>query len=178
MSLLNFCKSKPNERFFFSTLLLKLFNFQLENIIVMIQRLQTVWLLLASICFLSEWIPSIFMVKTITPGDGVLADQMLFVAESLTLMIGSGVSGILALIAVFLYKERTFQILVSASASLLHLILVIGTCFIILYKTNKLNDFSPQLGFFLAMAGIVFIWLASRAIRKDQELLRSMDRLR
>lgn len=144
----------------------------------MIQRIQTIWLLLASICFLSEWIPSIVMVKTLTPGEGIFADQALYVAESMPLMVGSGVSGILALIAVFLYNERTFQILISALSSLLHLILSIGTSFIILYKTDKLNDFSPQMGFFLAMAGIIFIWLATKGIRKDQEIVRSADRLR
>jgi hypothetical protein len=144
----------------------------------MIQRIQTVWLFLAAVCFLSEWIPSMIMVKTLTPGEGVLADQVLYISESMPLLIGSGISGILSLIAVFLYNERTFQILIAALSSMLQLILGIGTCFIILYKTNKLNDFSPQLGFFLTMGGIIFIWLATRAIRKDQEIVRSMDRLR
>lgn len=144
----------------------------------MIQRIQTVWLFLAAVCFLSEWIPSMIIVKTLTPGEGVLADQVLYISESMPLLIGSGISGILSLIAVFLYNERTFQILIAALSSMLQLILGIGTCFIILYKTNKLNDFSPQLGFFLTMGGIIFIWLATRAIRKDQEIVRSMDRLR
>ncbi len=144
----------------------------------MIQRIQTIWLLVASICFLSEWIPSIIMVKTLTPDDGLFADKALYTAESMPLMFGSALSGILALISVFLYKERTFQILISALSSLLQLILTIGGCIIILYRSNKLNDFSPDIGFFLAMAGIVSIWLASRAIRRDQELIRSADRLR
>ena len=144
----------------------------------MIQRIQTIWLLLASICFLSEWFPSIVMVKTLTPGEGPFADQALYVSESMPLMFGSAISGILAVIAVFLYKDRTFQILISALASMMHLILSIGTCIVILYKTNKLNDFSPQLGFILAMGGIIFIWLATRGIRKDQDKLRAMDRLR
>jgi hypothetical protein len=144
----------------------------------MIQRIQTIWLFLAAVCFLSEWIPSIIMVKTLTPDEGVFADNALYVAESFPLMIGSGVSGILALISVFLYKERTSQILISALSSLIQLLLTVGGCFIILYRTQKMNDFSPNTGFFLSMAGIVFIWLASRAIRRDQELIKSMDRLR
>jgi predicted tellurium resistance membrane protein TerC len=144
----------------------------------MIQRIQTIWLLLATLCFLSEWIPSVIIVKTLTPDDGIFADQALYTSESMPLMIGAGVSGLLAMISVFLYKERTFQILVSATASLMQLLLYIGATFLILNKTHKINEFSPQMGFFLGMTGIVFIWLASRAIRRDQEILRSSERLR
>jgi uncharacterized membrane protein YfcA len=144
----------------------------------MIQRIQTIWLLLASMAFLAEWYPSVPMVKTLSPGEGLLADQVLYASESMPLLIGSGVSGILALIAVFLYKERTMQIVIAASSSLVQILLTIGSSILILYKYNKMNDFSPQLGFMFALAGIIFVWLATRGIRKDQQIVRSMDRLR
>ncbi len=144
----------------------------------MIQRIQSIWLLLASICFLAQWLPSIIMVRTMTSGKGVFSDNVFYVSESTALMLGSGVSGVMAMIAIFLYKERTFQIMITALASLTQLILCVGTIFYVLYKTEKLNDFNPDMGLFLAMAGMVFVWLATRAIRRDQDIVKSMDRLR
>lgn len=144
----------------------------------MIQRIQSIWLVLASLSFFGQWIPSMIMVKTLNVGEGYFADKEFYVSESLALMLGSGVSGLLALIAVFLYKERTFQILITALASLTQLIFCVGTLFYVLFKYDKMHDFSPDGGLFLAMAGMIFIWMATRAIRKDQELLKSMDRLR
>lgn len=144
----------------------------------MIQRIQTIWLLLAGGCFLAQWIPSMAMLQTLNMDQGYFADRILYVSENYIVLIASGVSGLLALISVFLYKERTFQILLSALSSFIQLLFCIGTCFYLLYKAGLINDFSPDTGLFLSMAGIVFIWLASRAIRRDQEILKSMDRLR
>jgi hypothetical protein len=144
----------------------------------MIQRIQSVWLFLAAISFLAQWLPEMVMVRTMTPGPGIYSDKVLYVGESIALMLGSGISGLLAFIAIFLFKERTFQIMTTALASLTQLILCVGTVFFGLYKTKKLNAFDPDMGLFLAMAGMVFIWLATRAIKKDQELVKSMDRLR
>ncbi|MBK6545414.1 MAG: DUF4293 domain-containing protein [Saprospiraceae bacterium] len=144
----------------------------------MIQRIQTIWLTLSAFCFLGLWAPSLSVVKTTSASAGVFSDLILYANESMSILIGSGVTGILVFISIFLYKERTFQILLSAGSSLLHLILCVGSPFLLLSKSNKLNEFVPDTGLFLSMAGIVLIWLATRAIRRDEALVKSMDRLR
>lgn len=118
------------------------------------------------------------LVKTQSPGEGVFSDGQFLSTESLGILIGAGVSGLLSLISIFLFKERTFQILLAAISSLLQLFSVIGWCFLTVSNAGKLNEFAPGPGLYVSMAGIILIWLATRAIRKDEALIKSMDRLR
>jgi hypothetical protein len=41
----------------------------------MIQRIQSVWLFLAAISFLAQWLPEMVMVRTMTPGPGIYSDK-------------------------------------------------------------------------------------------------------
>lgn len=144
----------------------------------MIQRIQSIWLFLAACCFLAQWYPSLELLRTRTSGQGIFEDQIFYSAESYALLIGSGVTGILALIAIFLYEERVMQILITFLSSLIQMILGVGLPFYLLNKANKIGQFEPAIGLWLIAAGLVFCWLATRAIRKDDMLVKSMDRLR
>ncbi|MBK9106995.1 MAG: DUF4293 family protein [Saprospiraceae bacterium] len=45
-------------------------------------------------------------------------------------------------------------------------------------KAGKINQFEPGIGLWLSGIGLFMCWLATRSIRKDEALVRSMDRLR
>jgi hypothetical protein len=128
----------------------------------MIQRIQTVWLLLSAVLFGLALLPSIFLVKTNSPGPGPFSDSVLQSLESPILTSGGVASAVLALIAIFLFKNRTNQILVAS----------------MLYRLGKFEDMRMDAGMYFGLAGVLFVWLASRAIRKDEEKVKSMDRLR
>ena len=43
---------------------------------------------------------------------------------------------------------------------------------------GKFEEITPGIGFFTGFLGIICIWLATRAIKNDEKLVKSMDRLR
>ena len=136
----------------------------------MIQRIQTLWLLLASICaFASVKLPFYFgslevpgPTITITPYDNF----MLLVFVIATALIG--------LVTIFLFSNRSLQIkmcivgLVLSLANLMHYFLYMKN-----FKTGGLSLYS-----ILSFLVTVFFILAIRSIYKDQKLLKSLDRLR
>jgi drug/metabolite transporter (DMT)-like permease len=136
----------------------------------MIQRIQTLWLLLASICaFASVKLPFYFgslevpgPTITITPYDHF----MLLVFVIATALMG--------LVSIFLFSNRSLQIkmcivgLVLSLANLMHYFLFMKN-----FKTGGLSLYS-----ILSFLVPVFFILAIRSIYKDQKLLKSLDRLR
>ena len=136
----------------------------------MIQRIQTLWLLLASICaFASVKLPFYFgslevpgPTVTITPYDNFML--LVFVIAT----------ALMALVSIFLFSNRSLQIkmcivgLVLSLANLMHYFLFMKN-----FKTGGLSLYS-----ILSFLVPVFFILAIRSIYKDQKLLKSLDRLR
>jgi drug/metabolite transporter (DMT)-like permease len=136
----------------------------------MIQRIQTLWLLLASICaFASVKLPFYFgslevpgPTITITPYDNFML--LVFVIAT----------ALMALVSIFLFSNRSLQIkmcivgLVLSLANLMHYFLFMKN-----FKTGGLSLYS-----ILSFLVPVFFILAIRSIYKDQKLLKSLDRLR
>ena len=136
----------------------------------MIQRIQTLWLLLASICaFASVKLPFYFgslevpgPTITITPYDNF----MLLVFVIATALMG--------LVTIFLFSNRSLQIkmcivgLVLSLANLMHYFLYMKN-----FKTGGLSLYS-----ILSFLVPVFFILAIIGMYKDQKLLKSLDRLR
>jgi uncharacterized membrane protein len=136
----------------------------------MIQRIQTLWLLLASICaFASLKLPFYFgslevpgPTITITPYDHFML--LVFVIAT----------ALMALVSIFLFSNRSLQIkmcvvgLVLSLANLMHYFLYMKN-----FKTGGLSLYSA-----LSFLVPVFFILAIRSIYKDQKLLKSLDRLR
>jgi NADH:ubiquinone oxidoreductase subunit K len=142
----------------------------------MIQRIQSVYLLLAAaalvavLFFGSVWQPA-------TASFGLFT--FTFVAVSVA-------AGLVALVAVFLYQNRPRQRRVVFGVQVLALIqtaLLYGG----LYLVGALRYTSPATGqvdvgrvvvLLLPVLGYGLLYLARRAITSDIELVRSMDRLR
>jgi hypothetical protein len=146
--------------------------------LTMIQRIQSLWLLLSGIGFLIHWWPGIALFKTQQHGDGVFSDGMFYARESYAALIGSGVAGILCLIAIFLYRERIMQTLIVAAACLIQLVFSVGWPYYQVFLAGQSSHSVPGLGLWISVAGLLLCWLAVRAIRRDEALVRSMDRLR
>lgn len=50
--------------------------------------------------------------------------------------------------------------------------------YVYLAQTNDVVATKPQIGVLLFAISMVFDWLAVKAIRKDEDLVRSVDRIR
>ncbi|MEI6766570.1 MAG: DUF4293 domain-containing protein [Bacteroidota bacterium] len=156
----------------------------------MIQRIQTLFLLLAiaatgSIFFLPlvsyyglEHILMLDITKITNPVPGDVIPGLdkisvlpLFIAYILVIVI--------ALVAIFLYKNRPIQYRVVAVAMLVNILLVAGI-FYYADKIGKMINVAPAYGagVYLAIVPLIFFVLAQRYIRRDEKLVRSADRLR
>jgi hypothetical protein len=83
-------------------------------------------------------------------------------------------TGIISLIAIFMYSNRKTQIRFTLIALLLSVIAV-GYLFLL---TKDFADGTLSLTSVFALLPPVFLFLAWRGIYKDEKLVRSMDRLR
>lgn len=136
----------------------------------MIQRIQTLWLLLASICaFSSVKLPFYFGSLEI-PGPTVTITPY----DHFMLLVFVIATGLVALISIFLYSNRSLQIKMSVVGLLLGLVnLVHYFLYMRGFKSGGLSLYS-----ILSFLVPVFFVLSIMGIYKDQKLLKSLDRLR
>jgi hypothetical protein len=152
----------------------------------MIQRIQTIWLLLASIT-----IASLLFVPMVTSTVGnieykVLADGLYQTVDGtakklesfLPLLISVIAVSIMAFVNIFNFKNRTTQ----KRFIMGNVVLIIGLSFWCSVYAKKipggLETANYNIGMFLPVIAIVFCILALRGIKNDEKLLKSADRLR
>lgn len=137
----------------------------------MIQRIQTVYLLLA---FVSAGVlPFFFSLFGLQDGTHFYFMQSMLYAALL------GLSAALSLLSVLSYKKRQHQFVLGRLNIILNLILL-G---LFVYRALNLSGETPAvsekgIGMFLPVVTIVFLVLANKAIKRDEDLVKSVDRLR
>lgn len=141
----------------------------------MIQRIQTIWLALAAICG--------FAMAKVPLFTATLADQSkrhYLASESLlSFALAVGIAS-MSLIAIFLFRNRPTQfklaivgVLLSASVTGLQVYSVEN-----FKKATAMVQGTYQWGGLLPIAMMIFLILAAAGIRKDEKLIKSLDRLR
>lgn len=120
-------------------------------------------------------------IHTETSKQGVVVDQKL--GEENTIYIGglAILSALTALFSIFQYRNRLRQIKLGFLNSLL-MSAVLGTTFLGIKSGNSLfNETGSEdfmVGFYLPIIALLFNLMANRFIRKDEDLVRSVDRIR
>lgn len=85
---------------------------------------------------------------------------------------------ILSLTAIFLYKSRVLQFKL-ANLIVLFNVVILGLFFLLDFVIiEDGRTISYQIGSFLPVISIIFAYLASHFIKKDEQLVRSADRIR
>ena len=155
----------------------------------MIQRIQSVYLLLAGLVmfalFLFPLAHNVYInnVPSTIAVTGIFQDvngQQAHTQTFVGLIAGTAVVGILPLVIIFLYKERKKQMLFCY----LYILVVIGFSYWMVQTiksaaegfTMNTNNFG--IGALLSSISIVLAILAANAIKRDEKLVRSADRLR
>jgi hypothetical protein len=135
----------------------------------MIQRQQSLWLLLSAVCgFLSYKFP--FYTGQLKTGIYEEMDG----ASNFFLLILTGISLLLSVITLFLYRERKKQLKFAIAGAILTLIIL--TIYITGISKYQQGNLSITCLFALAMlAGYI---MAARGIWKDEKLVKSLDKLR
>ncbi len=160
----------------------------------MIQRVQTIYLLLASILTgLTAW----FELAIYYSGDQEIyryglfglrstADGELFVPGNwIVQVVIVALSTMLAIFIIFNFKNRKLQIKLGQFNYLLLVAIILSIYFSArnLINIAPLNDFENirvvyWIGFYMPVAAIAFQFLANRGIKKDEDLVKSVERLR
>ena len=161
----------------------------------MLQRIQSLYLFIAAVAFAMLFFMNIYKVETKTDPVAVFTInatvinhfqstttepiQPLFQLFSFSLNL---ISFVLIIVTIFWYKNRVQQNLFARFLILLNS----GLLVVLLLNIDKLKGLvGPipyngvyQPGIALPFISLVLIYLASRAIMKDEKLIRSADRLR
>lgn len=141
----------------------------------MIQRVQSIWLLLAAACAFVTYMTVLY---SGTLADGTekkfaLGDQFVLVAYIIAL-------GVLSLICIFLFRNRKAQL----KFTILTIVLTIGYLALQYFmiegfkKQNAIQTGSYQVAALLPVVMIILLIFAARGIHKDEKLVKSLDRLR
>ena len=87
-------------------------------------------------------------------------------------------SGFLSLISLFLFKNRKNQFVLNRINILINLILLGVLIYHLLTLSGETQVSEKGIGVFLPVVVIVLLAIANKAIKKDEDLVKSVDRLR
>lgn len=137
----------------------------------MIQRIQTVYLILTFLMI--GLLPFIFPLWTLSDG------KEYFFMQNQFYVIFFGLSTAITIYSIISFKKRQTQFVANRLNIVLNLILL-G---LFVYHSLNLSGEAPVvsekgIGMFLPILAIVFLVLANKAIKKDEDLVKSVDRLR
>ncbi len=150
----------------------------------MLQRIQTVYLLLASICMVVSLLThlAVFAMggETVTfeAMGFYLNDEIIF--STWGLFIIGNISAVLSVIIVFLYNKRMLQIRL-AGMNLFIILGYYGLAGFYIYMRNPEAESVFQnigIGIVTPFIAIILTYLAIRKIGADEALIRSLNRIR
>lgn len=139
----------------------------------MIQRIQSIYLLLASI------VSSTLFFFPFASGSGgskpLFADGNLDLNDHIVLLILTIASSICSTVAIFLYRNRIAQMNMGKLAMFVILGLV-GTASFLLFTSGA--DYSLRAGLFVPFLSLILVIMANRAINVDEKRVRDSNRIR
>ena len=139
----------------------------------MIQRQQTLWLLLSTAAAILSFIFPFLTGKGVDK-TGAVTDVSLRADSSFLLLICTAASVILSAAAIFVYKDRKLQM----KLALLGLLLAVIIIALYIMQMNKVSKSTLALFAVLPFAVLAGYYMAFRLIRKDEKLVKSLDKLR
>lgn len=136
----------------------------------MLQRVQTLYL---AVAFLLTGILPLFLNlwTTVDKVDIMAMDYLIYIALF-------GFSSLLALISIFSFKNRQNQFVINRLNMILNFILIGLLVYNSLTLSGEAKVSEKGIGMLLPIFSIVFLVLANKAIKKDEDLVKSVDRIR
>lgn len=145
----------------------------------MIQRIQSIFLLITSLGF---W--SLFLLPFATSDTGIptlLSDKIYNIHDHIVLLVLAVAGGLLSLVDIFLFGNRNMQLKLNYILIAITIILPLIT-FLLLYNEGTAMVEGAVIhdegGLYAMLLTILFGFLSARFIQKDNKIVESMDRLR
>lgn len=161
----------------------------------MIQRVQTIFLFLSGIAIiLMAFFPiavftdaaaaetnTKYMIFTIFEVSNEVGPNPFSFWFNLPILIFVAAIAVISITAIFLYKKRPLQMKLTQIGIFLNILLVMGILFFYIDQIEQVTGTMANyqdIGIYLPLISLVFLILANRFIRKDEKMVRSVDRLR
>ena len=148
----------------------------------MLQRVQTIWMILAAI--------AVFLTIKFSFYSGTLAIQngtdavtsmatdgsyhLVTATDNFLILILTSALGTGIIINIFLFKQRSVQIRIIIAAILMECLII----FLYIKETEKFSQGNFNIWAILHILVIIFLIMASRGIYKDSKLIKESNRLR
>lgn len=98
------------------------------------------------------------------------------------LLLAAGIlfysSSLLSFITIFLYQNRKKQLMLSRLNLIFNLLIIFILIFYLQSLPGEISISMKGIGLFIPLISMVLLSLSHRAIKKDEELVKSVDRLR
>lgn len=136
----------------------------------MVQRIQTVYIIISAFLIgaLYMWFP------VVADAQGVAV----ILREELIVFIPILLSLALAIISILSFKKRQLQFVLNRLNIILNFVLLGVFVYRSLTLSGETLVSEKGIGVLLPIISIVFLVLANKAIKKDEDLVKSVDRLR
>ncbi|GHE28272.1 DUF4293 domain-containing protein [Sphingobacterium griseoflavum] len=157
----------------------------------MIQRIQTLWLLAATITLLGLFIfPYVSFIDLVGLGKQIFVtgvyssvnNEMSRESAAIPQALMAALTALFPLVIVFFYKNRKKQLIFIGIEivliALLGIWMFVSANSILGAISQRLQAGNVGVGFFLLPVAVIFLGMAISGIRKDNKLIKSADRLR
>ena len=140
----------------------------------MIQRQQTLWLLLATAAAVLSFMFPFATGEELVEKTTMRRREELIAGKDFFILLLTIASVGISTVTIFLFKDRKLQI----KLCLLGLLVSIGILVLYIIGMQKLIASTPALWAVLPVLNIIGFFMAFRNIRKDEKLVKSLDKLR
>ena len=148
----------------------------------MIQRIQTIWMILAAIAIFltikfSFYSGTLALQNTADAVTSMATDgsyHLVTATDNFLILILTSALGTGIIINIFLFKHRSIQIRIIIAAILAECLIV----FLYIRETQKFSQGNFNIWAILHFLIVIFLVLAARGIYKDSKLIKESNRLR
>jgi cytochrome c biogenesis factor len=139
----------------------------------MLQRIQTLYMTLSVL--VTSALPFVFELWTLKTDNQATA---VFITTSALYLSLFGLVTLLTIISIFSFKKRQNQFVLNRLTMIFNFILLGFFVYRSLNLPGETMVSEKGIGMFLPAISIVLLVLANKAIKKDEDLVKSVDRLR
>ena len=139
----------------------------------MIQRQQTLWLLLATICSVLTFLYPFYTGQRLGDNNIPIMDELM-AGSNFFLLVLTGASVLAGTIAIFLFKDRKTQVKLSIAGVIIAVVLII----LYIAEVKKFQSGRFALTSIYVAGILIGFVMATRGILKDEKLVKSLNKLR
>ena len=140
----------------------------------MIQRQQTLWLLLATTAAVLSFMFPFATGEELVAKTAMKQTTEIIAGSNFFTLILTIASICISAVTIFMFKDRKLQL----KLCILGLLIAAGTLVLYFLEMKKLISSTPALWAILPVIVMVSYFMALRNIRKDEKLVKSLDKLR